>query len=84
MWGRKGPLTHLHKTVLGFFDFSAFRMLTFHFYAYCTNIAAINIKHTNGHKHTEHKLLLEMCLRTFITKTEHRNLTEYDKNTRRT
>ena len=30
-WGRKGPLTHPHKTVLGFFDFSVFCKLLFIF-----------------------------------------------------
>ena len=28
----------------------------------------------------KHKLLLEMCLKTFITKTRKHKLTEYDKN----
>ena len=53
-------------------------MLTVRSYAYFTNIAVINIQHTdNGHRH-KHELLQDMCLKTFIVKRKHK-CTEYDK-----
>ena len=53
-------------------------MLTFHSYAYFTNIAAINIQHTDNGRRHKHELLQEMCLKTFIVKRKHK-CTEYDK-----